>query len=141
MAISASSSMIASQIKNALSMGQSAKQSTFASLVSTAIGNGVLMGQYPAVPSPIPLVSTPPIGQSLILSALSMGQGATIETTSQLLAQAFLSISPMTGVAGLSFLKAQIKNALSMGQGADISTVSQIIGNAIPIAMSMGGAI
>jgi hypothetical protein len=76
-----------------------------------------------------------------LISAFSMGPGATADASAQMIAMAISLIDPMVPPAGLSLLQSQIKSAFSLGPGANSQAAAAIIASAIPTYFMTGGAI
>lgn len=92
----------------------------------------------------MPIAAGLPILQSQFVSAMSLRQGAQVQSTSAILASAIASVVPMglfpvaptptpLAPAGVSAGMSMIQNALSLKQGAQISTVSKMIANGISL--------
>ena len=92
----------------------------------------------------MPIAAGLPVLQSQFISALSLRQGAQVQSTSAMMASAIASIVPM-GLfpvipapvplvpAGVSAGMSMIQNALSLKQGAQISAVSKMIANGVSL--------
>lgn len=140
MPISAGQSLLEAQIKTALMSGQGANANTTAQLISSAIASVVPMGFFPTAPVPVPLSpSGLSAGQSIISTALNMQKGATVDSTSQMMANGISMIAPTAPPAGLSTLQSLIKTALSAGSGADPSAFASQLASAVVSYYSMGG--
>jgi len=92
----------------------------------------------------MPIAAGMPILQSQFVSAMSLKQGAQVQSTSAIMASAIASVVPMglfpvapTPIpltpAGMSAGLSMIQNAMSLKQGAQISTVSKMIANGISL--------
>ena len=140
MAIVAAQSPMSNAINAAWSMGKGAQIATSSQMVCMAIASVVPMGLYPTPPSMTPLT---PAGYSaavsLMTSAMSMGKGAQISTTSKQMAQAIALIAPLCPSIGLSSLGSMIEAAMSMGKGAQINTTAQQLAQAIVTYYTTGG--
>ena len=145
MPILAGTSLVINSIKNALSLKEGAEISTTAQLIALGVAQIVSMGLFPVTPTPpfpLPLVpSGLSAGQNLIKQALSMREGADINTTAQLIAQGISMIAPVAPVSGLSALTNSIRTALTLKEGADIITTANLIGIAIPMYYMSGGVL
>ncbi len=92
----------------------------------------------------MPIAAGLPVLQSQFISALSLKQGAQVQSTSAIMASAIASIAPM-GLfpvvpipvplvpAGVSAGMSMIQNAMSLKQGAQVSIVSKMIANGISL--------
>ena len=140
MPIVAAYSPMEASITSAWSMGKGATVPTSTQMFCTAVGTGASMGLYPVGVSMVPLTpSGVSAATSLMTSALSMGKGAQINTTSQLMALAISVIAPLCPPVGLSTLGYQIEASMSHGKGAQVSTTSQLIAQAVVNYYVTGG--
>jgi len=134
--------VLESALKSAFSLGM-ASSSTLASEI---IGAGLLavisMGQFPSVPSPIPLVpSGISAAKSMIKQAFSLGPAATPELSAQMITAGVVASCSMIPPAGVSSLQSAIKSAFSNKDSADKTTSAQKMSSAIITYYKTGGGI
>ena len=142
MPIAGGISPLQSQLKGALSMGNGAQVASTSQLFAAGVASIVPMGMFPIAPVPVPLAPAGmSAGASLIQNALSMGNGATIDAVSQMIAMGISVIAPVAPPAGLSILAQQIKGALSLGNGATVDSTAMMIALAVPTYYMAGGVL
>lgn len=124
------------------SQGKGAQISSSNKMFVQAISSVVPSGLIPAGVTLVPLVPAGMMASSALLqTALSMGKGATIATTSKLTAQAISVLAPQCPPAGLMVLSSQLESALSSGKGAKTSVVCQQFSQSIIQYYLSGGVV
>ena len=142
MAIAAIQSPLGTSIQTAWSTGKGATVRTSSQMFASMLGALVPSGQYPVGIALVPLT---PLGMSamssLMMSGLSLGKGAKVNTTSKLMAQSIAVLAPLCPPAGQMTLGSLIQTSMNMDRGAKVDTVAKQIAQAVTLYYQIGGTL